>query len=417
MVVIEWEFYVTSYAVLPEEPKPDRSIGKFIGTGIIGLFIFFAGVYSGSEGLISVPNPSSEAPVSNGLPADLDYTSVEEVYDKLRAGYDGQLNEKDLLTGIKQGLAEASGDPYTEYYDPEAAKEFDNEINGSFTGIGAELGKNKNNNVEVIAPIAGFPAEKAGLRAKDVIAEIDGESAATITVSEAVQKIRGEAGTDVTLTIIRGGTQELKITITRAEITVPSVKHEVADDIGIITINRYGPDTGELARAAAQEFKQKQVKGVILDLRGNPGGLLDQAVEVSSLWLDTSQTVLEEKRDGKTIKTFRGTARSPLLKDVPTVVLINGGSASASEITAGALRDNNVATLLGEKSYGKGSVQALERLMDGSMIKITSARWYTPSGKGIDKEGIEPDQKVERTEDDFTNNRDPQKDAALQKLQ
>lgn len=408
---------MTSHAVIPEQAQAKGGLLPKIGLVVAGILIFTAGAYFGSEDIVQLPKPGQQAAVSNGLPDDLDYTSVEQVYDALRAGYDGQLDEKTLLTGLKQGLASASGDPYTEYFDPEAAKEFDNEINGSFTGVGAELGKDKNGNVEVIAPIAGFPAEKAGLRAKDVISKIDDESAAGISVNDAVKKIRGEEGTKVKLTVIRGGAQELEFTITRAQITIPSVKHEVtADNIGVITISRYGPDTGQLARQAAQEFKQKNVKGVVLDLRGNPGGLLDQAVTVSSLWLDNSQTVLEEKRDGKVIKAFRGQSRDPLLKGIPTIVLINEGSASASEITAGALKDNKVATLLGTKTYGKGSVQALERLADGSLLKITSARWFTPSGKGIDKEGIEPDQKIERSEDDFVNARDPQKDKALSDL-
>lgn len=356
-------------------------------------------------------------PVSNDLPDNLDYASVEAIYDKLRSSYDGELNQAELLDGLKQGLATASGDPYTEYFNAKDAKEFDDELNGSFTGIGAELGKRPDGGIEIISPIAGFPAEKAGLKAKDLIAEVDGKSTVGQTVTEVVSKIRGEANTKVKLKVIRNNAEELDFEITRAQITIASVKSEILDgNIGLMTISRFGPDTVQLAREAAQKFKEANVSGVILDLRGDPGGLLDAAVGVSSLWLDKSQTVLQEKRDGRVVKTFKATGSNPTLRGIKTVVLINEGSASASEITAGALKDNNAATLLGTKSYGKGSVQQLIELNDGGMLKVTSAHWFTPSGKGIDKSGLEPDQKVERTDEDYKNNKDPQKDAAIQTL-
>lgn len=403
---------MTSHAKITEAVKPKKRTNIFYILSA-GFLIFALGVNVGN-GRIGFDKSQSVA-TNNQLPADLEYESVEAIYDKLRESYDGKLDHQQLLDGIKQGLAKASGDPYTEYFNTKDAKEFNNELNGSFTGIGAELGKNAADNVEIISPIAGFPAEKAGLRAKDVIAEINGESAVGITVTEAVSKIRGEAGTKVKLKVIRDNKQELDFEITRAQITIPSVKHEIVDGVGVLTISRFGPDTAQLAREAAQSFKQANVRGVILDLRGDPGGLLDAAVSVSSLWLDRNQTVLQEKRDGKVIKTLKATG-NPILNGVKTVVLINEGSASASEITAGALRDNKAATLIGTKTYGKGSVQQIEPLRDGSILKVTSAHWFTPSGKGIDKNGLEPDQKVERSEDDFKNNRDPQKDAAFQAL-
>lgn len=402
---------MTSHAVLKADKphKKGRNTTRFFAAILAGVIIFGLGVNVGS-GRIALPNNKA---VSANLPNDLDYTSVEAVYDKLRSEYDGKLDHDVLMDGLKQGLAQATGDPFTEYFNTKDAKEFDQELSGSFTGIGAELSKNADNNIEIISPIAGFPAEKAGLKSKDVIAEINGESAAGISVSDAVKKIRGEAGTKVTLTVIRNQTESLKFEITRAVINIPSVKEEItADNIGIMTISRFGPDTASLARAAANKFKAANVKGVVLDMRGDPGGLLDAAESVSSLWLDSSQTVLLEKRDNVVVKTFRATG-NPVLEGVKTVVLIDGGSASASEITAGALRDNNAATLMGTKSYGKGSVQQLLRLAGGGMLKVTSAHWFTPSGKGINKVGIEPDQKVERTDEDIKNNRDPQKEAAL----
>ena len=354
-----------------------------------------------------------ESAQKEGLPADLDYATVEQVYDALKSNYDGQLDEQSLLDGIKAGLAGASGDPYTEYLNAEEAKEFDEDLNGSFTGIGAELTKDKDS-IVVVSPIAGFPADKAGIRPKDIIAEINGESAYDITVSEAVKKIRGPKDSKVTLKIIRDG-QPLTVEVVRDNITIPSVESQIIEgNIGYLKVSRFAEDTYPLSRAAAQNFKSANVKGVILDVRGDPGGLLDASVDVSGLWLE-NKTVLQEKRDEQVIRTYtsRGTA---LLKGVPTVVLINEGSASASEITAGALKDHDAATLIGMKSFGKGSVQQLQKLRGGGVLKVTIARWYTPNGKNIDKEGIEPDQKVERSEDDLKNNRDPQKDAAVQLL-
>ncbi len=406
---------MTSHATIPKQPEEKtkgRSI-RVLYALLAGVIVFALGVNVGNGRLQF--NRQQSINSNSQLPADLDYASVEAIYDKLRTSYDGELKADQLMDGIKQGLAQASGDPYTEYFNTKAAGEFNDELNGSFTGIGAELSKNAADNIEIISPIAGYPAEKAGLKAKDVIAEIDGKSAVGITVTEAVSKIRGEANTKVKLKVIRNNKEELNFEITRAQITVASVKHEIVDGIGILTISRFGSDTVKLATEAAQEFKNANVRGVILDMRGNPGGLLDAAVGLSSLWLDRSQVVLQEKRDGKVIKTFNATG-NPILKGMKTVVLINGGSASASEITAGALQDNKVATLIGEKSYGKGSVQQILPLADGSMLKVTSAHWFTPSGNGIDKKGIEPTQKVERTDDDFKNGRDPQKDAAIAEL-
>jgi carboxyl-terminal processing protease len=404
------ELQVTSHASLPAVKPPKKGkIPRFLAAILAGVFIFGLGLNIGN-GQITIQHKKA---VSGNLPDNLDYETVEAIYDKLRTEYDGKIDQNTLMDGLKQGLASATGDPFTEYFNAKDAKEFDNELNGSFTGIGAELSKNSDSNIEIISPIAGFPAEKAGLKPHDVLAEINGESAAGITVSDAVKKIRGEAGTNVKLKVIRNKSQSLDFDITRAVINIPSVKEEItADNIGILTISRFGSDTASLARDAANKFKAANVKGVVLDLRGDPGGLLDAAESVSSLWLDTNQTVLLEKRDDVVVKTYRAEG-NPVLKGIKTVVLIDSGSASASEITAGALRDNNAATLIGIKSYGKGSVQQLLRLTDGAMLKVTSAHWFTPSGKGINKIGIDPDQKVERTDDNIKNNVDPQKDAAI----
>lgn len=386
---------------------PKIAIGMFLA-----LLIFSFGVGVGNGRINVGPDRLFRKSVSKNLPADLNYATVEQVYDSLKSNFDGQLDINKLLDGIKQGLAQASGDPYTEYFNPKQARDFSNELSGTFTGIGAELGKNASNNIVVIAPLAGFPAEKAGLRPKDIIIEIDGKSTADLTISQAVDKIRGPKGTQVTLKIVRDNSQQLALTITRETITVPSVESKMlGGNIGYLKISRFGDDTTSLSRQAALDFKQKGVKGVVLDLRSDPGGLLDAAVNVSSLWLPSDKTVLTERRGGTVVRTYKANG-NPVLNGVPTVVLIDSGSASASEITAGALKDNGAATLIGMKSFGKGSVQQIVNFGDGSELKVTIARWYTPGGRNIDKGGIEPDKKVDRTADDIKNNKDPQLDAA-----
>lgn len=389
---------------------------KRLALVVLALGIFGFGVGVGDGRIVINRGQSLPKNLQSGdLPADLDYSSVEQIYDSLKSNYDGKLDATTILDGLKEGVARSSGDPYTEYFNPTAAKEFDEDLNGTFTGIGAELGKDKNA-IVIIAPIAGFPAEKAGLKPKDIIAEIDGKSAYDLTISAAVKLIRGPKDTKVTLKVIREGQSSLTVEITRDQISLPSVESKILDgNIGYLKISRFAEDTAGLATAAAKDFKSKNVKGVILDVRGDPGGLLDAAVDLSSLWLEDNKTVLQEKRGDVVVRTYKAKG-APELAGIPTAVLMNEGSASASEITAGALKDNDVATLFGTKSYGKGSVQQLVRLSSGGILKVTIARWYTPNGKNIDKEGIEPDKKIERSDDDFKNNRDPQLDAALEFL-
>lgn len=387
-----------------------RSVKPLIVVGAL-LVVFVAGVGVGN-GSVRLNMPGFRASTQNkNLPANLSYQEVEEVYDLLRERYDGKLEKGKLIDGLKAGLVRAAGDPYTVYFDPEDAKEFNEQLSGSFTGIGAQLGLNDAKEVEVVAPIDGTPAQKSGLLSKDVIAAVDGESTSGWSIDEAVSKIRGEKGTKVTLTIIRNN-EAMEFAIIRDEITIPSVEHRVLDNnVGYMRVTQFNEDVAALAQEAAEDLRSKNVKGIILDLRDNPGGLVSSAVDLSSLWLQNGKLVLQEKRGNETVNTYyaNGTAT---LAGVRTVVLINSGSASASEIVAGALKDNGAATLLGEKSYGKGSVQEIRELADGSELKVTIARWYRPNGQNIDKKGIAPDKKTEVSAEDYKQGKDPQLEAA-----
>jgi carboxyl-terminal processing protease len=386
-----------------------KTAAKIAGTAVVVVAVFAAGIGVGN-GTITFEKQSEQ---NKDLPADLDYAAVEALYDKLKSKYDGDLDEQKLLDGMKAGLAKASGDPYTVYLNEKDAEEFNKQLNGTFSGIGAELGQDENGNLIIVSPIAGFPAERAGLRPKDVVIGIDKTNAEGMSVEEAVTKIRGAKGTKVTLRVIRDKKQELSFTITREDIKIPSVKHEILEgNIGYMQINQFGGDTYELAVKAANEFKQKNVSGVIVDLRGNPGGMLDASVYVTSLWLPKGQTVLQERRGSLIISTEVATGED-ILRGMKTVVLVNEGSASASEIMAGALQDHKAATILGVKSFGKGSVQSIQDLPGGSELKVTIARWYTPNGQNIDKKGINPNKEVKMTDDDYKNKKDPQKDAAI----
>ena len=381
---------------------------------VVAVTIFALGVNVGN-GSISFGLAAPHNSANNSLPAQLNYSSVNEVYRTLKENYDGSLTEPKLLDGLKKGLAEATNDPYTEYFTAAEAKQFESQVDGTFSGVGAQLGKDADGNLEIIAPLVGTPAEKAGLKAKDIIASINGESTAGMNIDTAVNKIRGKKGTTVTLKIIRAQST-LTIPIVRDDIVVPSVNSKIlAGNIGYMQITQFSKTTADLAQKAAAQFKSAGVKGIVLDLRSNPGGRLEAATAVSSLWLSPGKTILQEKQGSTVVETYTATGDN-VLSGIPTVVLIDSGSASAAEITAGALKDNNVATLVGTKSYGKGVVQQTIFLKDGGELKVTVASWYRPDGQNINHKGITPDKTVELTDADAKAGNDTQLQAALQQL-
>ena len=339
----------------------------------------------------------------------IDLSSVQKTYQELIANYDGKLDTQKLIYGANRGLVEAAGDPHTAYMDPDETKEFDKSLSGQIGGgIGAEIGL-RNNKPTIIKPLENSPAQKAGIKAGEAIVKVNDEVSSDWSVEKVVSKIRGEVGTSVKLTLLSGG-QTREVSVVRQNIVSPAVESEIDGEIGILKVNRFGDDTVSLSRKYTSEFVEKGVKKVILDLRNNPGGTVGAAQGLLGIWLD-NQIAMTERRGSEIVKTLRTTG-APILGNMKTVVLINGNSASASEITAGALREYGKATLVGQKSYGKGSVQIVLGLPGGSQMKVTEARWYTPKGKNIDKTGIEPDVKVDLSSDDVNNNIDPQMDKA-----
>lgn len=344
---------------------------------------------------------------------ELDLSSVQETYQAVAANFDGTVDQQKLIEGANKGLVNALGDQYTVFMNQQESTEFDDSLSGNIGGgIGVELAL-RNNVPTVVRVLQNNPAEKAGIQVNDIIVKVNGDDASTLSINDVVTKIRGEAGTTVKLTINRAGEQQ-EFSVTRETVNNPSAYGEVKDGIGILTITRFDDNTSGLARQVAQDFKNQNVKGVVLDLRGNGGGFVTAAQNVAGLWLK-NEVVVTERRSGKVTEELKS-GSDPILSGVPTVVLVNQSSASASEIVAGALHDHKVATLVGTTTFGKGSVQKLMNLSDGATLKVTVARWYTPSGVNISETGIAPDKTVQRTADDMNAGRDPQLDAALSSL-
>ena len=343
----------------------------------------------------------------------IDTSSLQETYRRLQENYDGSIDVPALIEGANRGLVAAVGDDYTTYMSSEESAQFERDLSGNIGGgIGAEIGV-RDDQPTILRTLADTPAEKSGLMAGDVIVMINTANTNGWSASKAAESIRGEIGTTVKLTVIRGS-ESKEFAITRAEITNPSVESEVKDGIGIVTIRRFDGEATTLTKRAAEDFKRQNVSGVVVDLRGNGGGYLSAAQDIAGLWLN-NKVIVSERRGGKVLEELRS-GSSPVLEGVPTVILVNEASASASEIVAGALQDHGVAEIVGQKTFGKGTVQKLVSLSRGSQLKVTIARWYTPSGRNITSEGIEPDKLVELSAEDVNAGKDPQMDAAIAAL-
>lgn len=352
--------------------------------------------------------------LSSSITGGLDYSELDEIYKTLGENYDGEIDDTALIEGAKRGMVEGLGDEYTQYFSYDDSQEFYSSLEGSFEGIGAEL-MNKDGQLTINNVLDDTPAQRAGLRAGDIISRVDNTDTITWSAESAVQIIRGEAGTNVKLMIIRGH-ETIEFTVTRAKITSPSVTHEIRDGIGYLRVGRFSDtDTTQLVRQAAKAFVDANVSGIVLDLRGNGGGYVSVAVDLASLWLERGQVVVSEKA-GDIVASTETASGNNVLSGTPTVVLIDGNSASASEIVAGALSDHEAATLVGKQSFGKGSVQIMKELRSGSQLKITIAKWYTPDGTNINLAGIKPDVDVDFDSVQYENGVDTQELKAVEVL-
>lgn len=329
-----------------------------------------------------------------------------------------KMHTQDMLYGAVGGLVAAVGDPYTVFMTPKENENFHQSLGGRLEGIGAELTL-RDGNVVIVAPLKGSPAAEAGLSPEDVIVKVNDEEVTGKSLVQVVEKIRGPKGTSVTLTIERPGEDEfLTFTIVRNEIHVPSVEYEVKQtatgSVGYIALNQFGDDAVPEVRNALEKLEDEDLKGLVFDVRFNGGGYLEGAVDLVSFFLSEGKVVSVQRRTGEPIHHY--VTGRPLVPDLPLVVLINEGSASASEILAGALQDHKRATIVGKKSFGKGTVQEVFDLPGGSSIRITTAKWLTPAGKDLSSEGVTPDIAVERTREHIQNKIDPQLDAAIEWL-
>ena len=352
--------------------------------------------------------------INEDLPEDLSeeqFEYLEEIYDHLRERYDGELKQGDILDSLKKGLVEATGDSHSQYHNWDEKQELYDSLRGRLIGIGAELGLDDQERVIIITPLRGSPAERAGIRSRDIILAVDDQSVVGWTAHDTASLIRGDAGTAVTLTIQRSdpdheqADEHLEVEIIREEINIPSVDYEIEDGIGILTISQFqfdeeeGKQTVELAVEAAREIRRANVRGVVLDLRYNSGGSLDATGGIGGLWLEDGLPVVYLSVVGGELEPLPATSEDPpLLAGLPLVILMNKGSASASEIIIGALRDNGIGRLVGETTYGKDSVQTLIDLDDGGLLRLTTSHWYTPDRDSI-KDGIVPEIEIEDNPD------------------
>lgn len=344
------------------------------------------------------------------------WSELNEVYSSLVSNYDGDISKTDVIEGAKKGLVDALGDQYTVYMSREETTEFNKSLHGDVgAGVGIEMGL-RDGYVRVIRTLPDNPAQKAGVLAGDIIYKIDGEEVYSWTTENIALKLRGEAGTDVELTVARDG-EEKSFDLVRETINNVSAYYDFKGknkDIAVITVTRFDTDTGTLVKSFANDILNHDVKKIILDLRGNGGGYVSAARDLLSLWLDGEKILIQKSKLSSVDEVTYSSKNQALFSNTKTIVLVNGSTASASEIVTGALKDYKKATVLGETTFGKGVVQTVLDLSAGTTLKVTTAHWYTPEGNTINQTGIEPDIEVINTYDDTNHSRDPQMDKALE---
>ena len=375
---------------------------------IVGAILMVLGIFVGANWNSFMAGMG--ATLTGQTYSQVDWSPLDEVYNKLANTYNGEVTVAEIIEGAKTGMVERLGDQYTVYMDATTSSDFYDDLHGNVgAGIGVEMGS-RDGYVKVLRTLPDNPARRAGILAGDIFYKVDGEEVWKKSSSEIAKILHGEEGSEVTISMVRDG-EELEFTMTREVINNVSEYVEYDGSTAIVTITRFDNDTGKKVQAEAAEFASRGVDKVILDLRGNGGGYVSAAQDLLALWLSGEEVYLQKSLhyDDSAFSTASGKA---ILSDMKTVVLVNGSTASASEITVGALKDYGKATIVGEKTYGKGVVQSLFTLSNGSTLKVTTADWYTPKGLTINGEGITPDIEVTRSYDDINKMRDPQMDKA-----
>lgn len=371
------------------------AIGIFLGSNWNNLYLQFSPYI----------NPAQK------VTSNIKWDDLNEVYSQISSNFDGSIDKTKLIEGAKKGLTAALADPYTVYYDSKEAAEFKSDLKGEIkeAGVGIEMIK-QGDYVVITRTLPNNPARKAGVHAGDIIFAINGEEVWDKDTEIIASKLRGPSGEKVKLTVARDK-QKLDFELVREKINNVSADITYQDKTAIISVYRFSEDTGTLVQSFTKDFKNRGINKVILDLRNNGGGYVTAARDLLSLWLDGDKILTQKSATvGQTITYAKRSEAT--LKDMKTIVLVNNATASASEIVAGALKDYKKATILGTKTYGKGVVQTMLELSGGSLLKITTAHWYTPEGQTINKTGISPDVEVERSYSDINSGKDPQLDKA-----
>ena len=388
-----------------EWKEKKTSLGSALIVSVIALV---AGLALGSGGSSFLNGFSSYLGLEQAR--GVDWSPLNEVYDNLVAHYNGEVSKEKAIEGAKKGLTESLGDIYTVYMDKEETSDLYNDLHGNVgSGVGVEMGL-RDGYVRVLRTLPDNPAREAGILAGDILYKVNGEEVYDLSVEEIAKKVRGDTGSEVTITIIRDG-EEKSFTMKRESINNVSAYVEYDGSTAIITVTRFDDNTGSMVQGFAKDFKAKKINKVILDLRGNGGGYVSAAQDLLSLWIDNDKVLIQRSKHTDDLSSSTSSGKATL-ENIKTIVLVNGSTASASEIVAGALQDYGKATVVGEKTYGKGVVQNLYNLSNGTTLKVTTAEWFTPKERSINKTGIEPDVKVERSFEDINAMRDPQMDKA-----
>ena len=376
------------------------------------------GVFVGEENILKTPPPQI---INQDLtkPEKVNFSIFWEAWRKLEREFleKDKIDYQKMVYGAIKGMVESLGDPYTTFFTPQQTEEFTQELSGKYEGVGMEIGI-KDGELQVITPFEGTPAAQAGLRPGDKILKIEETLTHELPIEEAARLLRGPKGTEVRILIQRESWPEPKeIKLKRDVIKIPTLKWEIKeDDIALIKIYQFNQIVDSEFEKASLKILKSNVKKIILDLRNNPGGYLDKAVEIAGWFLPKGKVVVwQDMGEGKERKAYKSEGPATF-SDCPVVVLINQGTASGAEILAGALRDQRGIKLVGEASFGKGSVQEPVDLSDGSSLKITIAKWLTPKGESIDKKGLTPDIEVEMSDEDWEKGRDPQLEKAIEIL-